>query len=199
MKFYESFLFYLAVALLIISPFSGYAIVVFIPLALILLLVDLVLRKLVKNRNTLRTLQFASLALLMSYPFWPRWDHSVNLKVKLPPNFVGNVRIVLGVDGYPPLSSDTATILIPLDGLFLTSTSVGKKDHLDTDLPQQNLPYFEVLGSPNYECEKYKMVSYRVSNVDSITYVPYPLEKNRPQAFYDSLLADPSCNDGLFW
>jgi hypothetical protein len=199
MKFYESFLFYLAVALLIISPFSGYAIVVFIPLALILLLVDLVLRKLVKNRNTLRILQFGCLALLLSYPFWPRWDRSVKLTLKLPPRFVGEVMVVLGVDGAPPLSSDNATILIPPDGLFLTSTGIDKRDKVEAAFANQNLSYLQSIGFPGFRCDQYFMLFYRLSTVDTIQSVPPTLPISRPRAYYDSLLTANNCSDGLFW
>ena len=132
MKFYQSFLFYIAAAMLMLAPFSGYAIIVLIPSALTILLADVLLRRFVKNRRRLVVFQVLILVVLFSYPLWPRWDRGVNLIVKLPPNYVGDVRIVMGIDGAAPLESDT--ILIPANGLFLTSTSIGKNDQLGTDL-----------------------------------------------------------------
>ncbi len=198
MKFYQSFLFYIAVAMLVLAPFSGYAIIVLIPSALIIILADVLLRRFVKNRRRLVVFQLLTLVVLFSYPLWPRWDGSVSLKVNLPPNFVGHVMIVMGVEGAPPLESNTATISIPPNGLFLSSTRVGKEDKLVTNLDQQHLAYFESIGS-SYNCGRYKIVDYHVSNVDSIQSMPLTLVKSRAQEFYDSLRMDPNCDEGVFW
>ena len=67
MKFYQSFLFYIAVAMLVLAPFSGYAIIVLIPSALIILLADVLLRRFVKNRRRLVVFQLLVLVVLFSY------------------------------------------------------------------------------------------------------------------------------------
>jgi hypothetical protein len=197
MKYYQSFLFYLACAMLAIAPFSGFAIVALVPMALGILAIDFILRKYIKNRSYLRIFQVLTLALFLLFPFFPRSEHPIYLKVNLPPDFVGEVMIVLGVEGAPPLESDTATIQIPSDGLFLTSTAIGRKDQLGTNLDQQRLAYYHLVAPPTFECGKYKIVDYRVSSVDSIRFVPDTFYYNRTTRYYDSLWR--SCKDEGIW
>ncbi len=189
MKFYQSFLFYLAVALLIISPFSGYAIVMLVPFAIFILVFDYILRGLIKPGWRLRIAQIAVLPLFFLLLFIPKSDRAVYLKIKLSPGFVGVVSIYLGVEGAPPLPSDTATILIPPDGLFVTSTPLAQNEPLGTNMDQLKLAYFQIKTSATFNyCTKFTSIEYLVSNVDSVRSVPDTFAHGRSHLFHDSLV-----------
>jgi hypothetical protein len=189
MKFYESFLFYVAIALLLIAPFSGYAVVALLFVACLILLADFLLRSIMKSGWRLRVAQILVLPFLAILLVLPRTDRAVYLKVVLPPGFVGEVSIYLGIKGTPPLASDTATIVIPSDGLFLTSTVLNKDEPLGTNLNQQGLPFCVLKAPASFDyCTGYSSIDYLVSNVDSIRTVLDTFSRSRPRLFHDSLM-----------
>ncbi len=191
----QSPLFYVGVAISIVSFFSGVLLLFLLPIGLALIGIDFGIRRAVGNRWMLYLIQSFFIAAIAFGGYFLFRADEMTITIKAPSGFDGKIGIVFGVDGYPEIQNHDTVHLPEALGLVVTSTRIGPNTTVRLIVwIGENMETGALVRDGNDRCGS---INYRLFDFRDPSRLPlYPIDPSDPEdQFIDSLLL--GCRDAL--